>query len=244
VCRETFRYHCIEYIAQGKGELHLGDMSYELKAGIVFSYGPGIPHVVRSDSREPLIKYFVDFSGVRASALLKDSGLPMGSVAQLFPVHCLISLFDELIQVGLDRSANCEKFCSKLLECIELRLSTATIPAVEVNSRAFNAFLRCRSLIERDFVRLRTLEQIASECGMDGAYACRLFQKFGRESPYHCLLRLKINKAIQDLQTPGALVKDVAAAVGFRDPSHFSRLFHKSLGAWPSDFQKVRSAKN
>ena len=52
-----------------------------------------------------------------------------------------------------------------------------------------------------DLKRLKSLEQIARECGVDKAYLCQLFRRFDSDSPYQSLLRLKMKAAADDLQT-------------------------------------------
>src|SRR3989339_759128 len=40
--RKDFPYYCIEFVAKGAGYVTLNNIRYELKAGTIFSYGPGI----------------------------------------------------------------------------------------------------------------------------------------------------------------------------------------------------------
>ena len=238
--RATFPYWCIEYVVHGRGWLSLSSFECGLRAGSVFAYGPGIRHHIRSDPRAPMVKYFVDFVGRRASPLLRDCGLEGGGIAQVFPPDSVTPLYEELIQSGTHSSANSAILCSKLLECIALRIGSASAPSAASESTAFSSYLRCRELIETHFLRLRTLEQIADECGMDPAYICRLFRRFGHQTPYQYLLRLKINYAAVELQRSDALVKNVAMSVGFADTFHFSRVFHSILGSSPAEFRRLR----
>jgi len=237
--RATFPYLCIEYVVRGRGRLKLGSFDSTLKAGMAFSYGPGIPHNITTDSRDPLVKYFVDFAGERAASILVKCGLADGRVVHVFPPDCVMPLFDELIRSGMQPRANTGELCSMLLECLALKIGAVSAPPEAAQSRSFAAYLRCRAVIEQNFLRLRSLEQIANRCGMDDAYICRLFSRFDSQTPYRYLLRLKISHAATELQKPGRLVKDVAAEVGFTDSFHFSRLFRSMLGSSPSQFRKL-----
>ena len=238
--RETFPYSCIEYVVRGRGQLELGALSWKLRAGMAFSYGPGIAHHIASDPRDPPVKYFVDFVGKRAPLVLEKCGLASGRVIHVFPPDCIMPLFEELIRSGMQPRANSGELCSRLLECIALKIGTVCAPPEAAESRAYGAYLRCREVIERDFLNLRSLEQIAERCAMDDAYICHLFRRFDSQTPYRHLLRLKMNHAAAELQKPGSLVKDVAAAVGFSDSFHFSRLFRSMQGFSPSQFRKLR----
>jgi AraC-like DNA-binding protein len=238
--RESFGYYCIEYVARGQGQLKLDEQKYTLRPGDVFSYGHNNPHDIGTDPHEPLVKYFVDFAGTRAAALLKNGGLQHGHVMRVFPCDCLVPFFDELISSGLETRADGGGLCTKLLECIALKIAAASTPSEETNSRRFLLYQQCRSHISSNYLRLKTLTQIAEECRLDESYICRLFRRYDRQSPYQFLIRLKINRAIAELQQPGSLVKNVAAIVGFNDAFHFSRQFHRIVGVWPSEFRSVR----
>jgi len=238
--RTSFPYHCIEYVVRGKGVLTLGRRRYALAPGQVFSYGPGIPHDISTESATPLVKYFVDFVGSRASALLRSCHLAGSGPARVFPADCLSSLYDELIQSGLNGGGGSARLCTKLLECLALKIATNTPPPDEQESRAFATYQRCRSHIEKHFLRLHSLAQISGECRTNREYLCRLFRRYEQQSPYQYLLRLKMSHAAIQLQQSGVLVKEAAAIVGFGDAYHFSRVFHDLLGVSPTAFRKLR----
>jgi AraC-like DNA-binding protein len=75
---------------------------------------------------------------------------------------------------------------------------------------------------------------------VDTAYLCRLFRRFDHQSPYQFLTRLKMNAAAGQLQQPGALVKNVAADLGFANPFHFSRVFKSVFAVAPETFRRLR----
>jgi AraC-like DNA-binding protein len=238
--RTTFSFYSIEYVARGSGELKLKRRAHSLQAGRVFSYGPGVPHDITSDPENPLVKYFVDFAGRGAPRLLRSCGLPAGSVTQVFPASILASLFDELIQNGLSVRRGNKELCANLLECLALKIAGANAPPEETETLAFATYQQCRQHIDQHFLRLETLEQIASERHVNKAYLCRLFRRYDHQSPYRYLLRLKMNHAAERLQQPGVLVKQAAEEIGFVDQFHFSRVFRSVLGVSPSAFRRMR----
>jgi AraC-like DNA-binding protein len=238
--RTSFPYHCIEYVVHGQGRLTLGKSSYALAPGQVFAYGPGIVHDIRTEPGTPLVKYFVDFAGRGAAALLKSCRLDGGGTARVFPADCLSALYDELIQSGLHAAEANKRLCAKLLECLVLKIAGNTAPLKEAETRAFTTYRRCRSHIERHFLRLHDLEQVAAECETNSEYICHLFRRYDHQSPYRYLLRLKMSHAAAQLQQTDMLVKQAAALVGFGDAYHFSRVFHSVLGVSPQQFRKLR----
>jgi AraC-like DNA-binding protein len=121
-----------------------------------------------------------------------------------------------------------------------VKLLEARAPLNGADTLAFATFQHCRQHLAEHFARLRTLEEAAQECHVDIAYLCRLFRRFDQHSPYQFLTRLKMNAAAAQLQQPGALVKNVAADLGFSNPFHFSRVFKSVFAVAPETFRKLR----
>jgi AraC-like DNA-binding protein len=240
VRRDTFPFYSIEYVIRGRGALNLRGHSYDLLPGQVFSYGPGVPHTISSDSSEPLVKFFIDFTGAGARRLLDSCRLAPSCISRVGPAHSLQPLFDEIINAGLQARRGSAVLCRKLLECLALRIEAARVPLAGPETLAFTTYQQARQKMEQDFLRFQTLEQIARECQIDCAYLCRLFRRYDQQTPYQYLLRLKMNHAAARLQEPGTLVKQVAEETGFADPFHFSRVFTARFGLSPSAFRGIR----
>jgi AraC-like DNA-binding protein len=238
--RETFSFYSLEYVVRGRGVVKLQSRSQALQPGRVFSYGPGVSQEIASDTAEPLVKYFLDFTGHQAKALLVSCGLAPGRVSQVFPPTELQSLFDELIHCALKASRWSATLCNTLLGCLALKIRDSRAPLEGAEELAFNTYQACRQHLQHHFQRLRTIEQASAECHVNNAYLCRLFRRYDHQSPYQFLLRLKLNHAAQRLQQPGTLVKQAAEAAGFEDPFHFSRAFKRTLGLSPGQFRRLR----
>jgi AraC-like DNA-binding protein len=151
------------------------------------------------------------------------------------------ALFDELIEISLGLNPGRAERCSRLLECLTLKIQGMHLPEAGLEIPAFQTYRYCREHIGRHFQRLRTLAQIAEECNVDGAYLCRLFRRHDRQSPYHSLLRLKVNLAAELLQRPASLIKQVAEQAGFAAPFHFSRRFKNLLGVSPAALRRMQA---
>lgn len=240
VRRTDFRFLSIEYVAQGEGALVLRGRRCRLVPGTVFTYGPQVPHDITTDASQRLLKYFVDFTGAEGLRRLRDAGLSPGTVTQVATPNRVREIFDEVIRNGLRQTRFTPRLCAKLLECLMLSIAEDAVAPGVVSSQAFTTYLRCRQFIDEHFLELRTLAAAAAQCHIDAAYLCRLFRRFDHRSPYQHLLRLKMSRAAELLQTPGRLVKQVADELHFSDPYHFSRAFKTVYGVAPERFAEVR----
>jgi AraC-like DNA-binding protein len=240
VQRRTFPFHSIEYVVSGRGTVKLHGRMHDVQPGSLFSYGPGVSHDIAVDPAAPLVKYFVDFSGRRAGALLRSCSLAGGRVSRVFPANELQAVFDELIRCGLQGTHYSVAAGEKLLESLVLKIAAARAPWQGRETLAFGTYQQCRQHMRQHFRRLKTLEQIAAECRLNPAYLCRLFRRYDQQTPYQSLLRLKMNLAAERLQQSAILVKQVAEEAGFGDAFHFSRAFKSVFGLSPDAFRRLR----
>ena len=236
--REGLRFQSIEYVAQGEGIVELHGRSFKLTPGTVFSYGPEIPHLISTDPTRLLTKYFVDFSGLRASQLLQEVGLGAGVPLQVSSPNHIREVFDDLVENGMRNTVYSSAICARLLEYLGLAIRESAVPYGTFNTPAFTTYLRCRQYIEDHWLQLHTLGEVAAHCQVSEAYLCRLFQRFDHRSPYQFLTRLKMSHAIQQLET-NARISDVSDLLGYPDPFHFSRVFKKAYGVSPRQFLKL-----
>lgn len=238
--RADFPYYSIEFVAGGYGRLVLGELTSPLVPATIFTYGPGIPHAISNRPDHPLVKYFVDFTGKDALPLIKQHGLAPGTVVQSSEPQEMMSIFDSLIRNGLKDTAYTKRICRVLVEHMILQAAQTVVPLGSVGSPAFETYQRCRRYIEKHHADLHTLREVSKRCRVDAAHLCRLFRRYDHHTPYQYLVRLRMNRAAEKLRAPGVLVSEVADALGFSDPFHFSRTFKRVFGVSPSNFMALQ----
>ncbi len=236
--RTSFAHPCIEFVIRGSGTVRFGEVSHPLMPGTVFAYGPRLGHRITSAPDSPLWKYFVVFTGVKSLRLLACCGMGSGSVGHIAQPERVQSVFDDLISQGLGDHADRDRQCATILRYLVLKIGELYRPADDTGAKAFATYERVRSHIAERFVTLTSLAEIATACEVDEAYICRLFRRFGRESPFQYLLHLRLNRAAELLQTTDTLVKDIAASLCFSDAFNFSRTFRHSFGVSPNEFRR------
>jgi AraC-like DNA-binding protein len=231
---QHFGNFAIELVVSGKVSVELSGRQYMLGAGGVLAYGPGVLPDFRAISGDPPLKYFMHFAGARARGLLGRARLPVGAVRQLPNASMLRELCDALISAGLRRTAGTPVICATLLEVLLLTIGDSAVEYAPAETGSYATYRRCRDWLEQHGSELGNAAEGARRCHVDPAYLCRLFRRYDRETPYQLLLRLRMQRAAALLQQPGALVKTVAADLGFSDAFHFSRAFKRHFGVPPS----------
>ena len=238
VDRSTFPFFVLEFVAEGSGTVELAGRHYRLRAGMSYSYGPGVSHVIRNDSARPMLKYYVAFAGSEAKRLLDESPLHVGRAVQVSSPKEIVELYEILQREGTSETEYGARICAALVPVLIMKITERAVPYAVGESRALATYHRAKHWIERHYVHLRTVEQAAQACHIEVAYLSRLFQRFGHTTPYRFIMRLKMNRATELLVDGGMLVKEVAAKLEFADAFHFSRVFKRLYGLPPGRFIK------
>ena len=237
--RKLFPYYSLEFVAGGEGQVELNGDPHRLAAGSVFTYGPRVAQRIRTSPERRLLKYFVDFTGPGARALLVNAGLPPGSARQLTATAEVRTAFDALIRFASARHPGATRMCCLQLEILLLAIQHATEPGSPSERRARVTFERSRRNIDSGFLSLRTVEQVAALCHIDASYLSRLFQRFQGVTPLRYIQTLQMQWAAERLHSSGHLVRQIADELGV-DAFQFSRTFKRIHGLSPSAFLDSR----
>lgn len=83
-----------------------------------------------------------------------------------------------------------------------------------------------------------TGQTLARMFGYVPSYLSFLFRQAYGQSPADYLTGLRLRKAKELMQKqPSLLIREVAERVGYKNPYHFSRVFKKNEGQWPTEYK-------
>jgi AraC-like DNA-binding protein len=82
------------------------------------------------------------------------------------------------------------------------------------------------------------LENIARAAALSVSQLCRVFRAEKGTTPMKYVTDMRLERAADLLRKTSKSVKEVAAAVGFADPLHFSRVFRRRHGRPPVTFKQ------
>ncbi len=238
VRRRRFPFVAFEFVWRGEGVVRMGNRKHSLGSGHAFFFDQRIPHEIIASSREPLVKYFFNFAGTHVATLLRSLGLRPGSVIRVSDPARIAALLEEALDHSLKATTLGELAAAITLEHALVLCAESRMPESARLEPSRRTYLRCRDHLLRHYPELASVTEAAGQCGISAAYMNRLFARFGHETPHGCLQRLKITQAAIKLRQPGALVKSVAAELGYKSAAHFSRVFKKVNGTSPLQFRR------
>jgi AraC-like DNA-binding protein len=88
--------------------------------------------------------------------------------------------------------------------------------------------------IDHHLQRDLPVEELAALAGCSVGHFHRTFRQATGETPVQCVTRRRMETALLHLRESGLPIREIAEAVGFRDPLYFSRVFRRHFGQSPS----------
>ncbi len=240
-----FQGYQLLYCTGGSGVLRIENQEHEIARGDAFFFRPDIPHEYYPEE-EPWSVRWVVFAGNAVEDIITYLGF---GNSEVFHIRDLEN-FD--IQVSTmsdmywcedpDKEIKTSMLMYKLLiKMGECRNNTAKPSGMSKNEK----FEKLRPVIEMLKTRYREdigLREMAAVIGVTSNHLCRLFQQVYDTTPLKYLTHLRLNMAKYYLcSSENFKVREVAAAVGFKDPSYFCAVFKKAEGITPEDFRRINS---
>jgi two-component system response regulator YesN len=148
------------------------------------------------------------------------------------------------LNILLDEALSFSTTFGELLENIWQIITEITLNHAEkgrVDTVAF--FNTIEEYVKQNLRQPLSLESVCSHIGISQTYLSRLFRKYTNMSfnKYITMHRIKEAKKLIDSYS-NILVQDVAYAVGYDNPSYFSKVFREVVGVTPSEYACRRNS--
>jgi AraC family transcriptional regulator len=96
---------------------------------------------------------------------------------------------------------------------------------------------QAQEIIHEQFSESLTLSNISDAVGVHPVHLARVFRKHHRCTIGAYIRRLRIESASRQILASQATLVEIAAAAGFSDQSHFSRMFKRVTGVTPTQYR-------
>ena len=156
----------------------------------------------------------------------------------------LENLIDLFISESQNKQAGYEFILDHLSCLLGASILRALTSNLDLHEKRFNSVSKkeinraldyLHTNINQDF----SLNEVADLIGLSKYHFIRLFKKETGQTPYQYYLDLKIEKAVELIKTNQYSITDICFICGFKDHSHFSRMFIKKMGITPSHFKEL-----
>ncbi|MEJ1171359.1 helix-turn-helix transcriptional regulator [Variovorax sp. CCNWLW235] len=103
---------------------------------------------------------------------------------------------------------------------------------------------RAKEMLRSKFDGSISITEIADACGLSRSYFIHAFRETTGCTPHQWLIAQRLEHARALLMNPGTSLADIAAACGFADQSHFSRVFSQHSGVPPGIWRRRMRVEN
>jgi AraC-like DNA-binding protein len=225
----------------GQGWLRLGEVEHAIESGSVAVILPGQSHVYGSSEDCAWSIYWCHAAGPAAARIAALTTARNKSPIVRVTDHVrLAALFREIVDelahgYGLPYLLAASLTLGHLMGCIysESERSSGSVPTTVMRIRSVAAYMR------QHLERPLRLEELARMANLSVSHFSAIFRKEFGFSPLDYLIRTRIRRACELLDTTSSSLKEIAEAVGFLDPLYFSRAFRTIHGVSPSQYRSV-----
>jgi AraC-like DNA-binding protein/quercetin dioxygenase-like cupin family protein len=243
----------ITLIAQGRGDLIVGDHFGRFQAGDVIIQGPDLPHSYRSDPGGRAASCYAQF---REDVF----GAGFWDLSECRPIRSLL----RRAQRGLRFSRkNADRLAAKLQTLADRRGMNRLIGLLETleeaahdsgarplaspgyaptrPARTTEVIEKVLRSIERGWNQPLRLAELAGAVNMHPQSLSRFFQRHFRRGFRDVLLERRLAECARLLLETEEGIAQIAYSCGFNNLSNFNRLFRRAYGASPSDYRRTAS---
>jgi len=133
------------------------------------------------------------------------------------------------------------KSCGTLKElAVFLKLTVENITELVDKSRKtedMKVIVKAKLYCTQNYPKDITLDLISEHVNMARNYFCAFFKKKSGENFWDYLTDLRINRAKELLETTDLKIAAIAEKVGYKNASHFCRIFKEAVGVSPSEYK-------
>lgn len=230
-------HYLIHFVLKGKGYYQRDSGIYPVLAGQAFLIPPHVPTTYYADETNPWTYTWVEFDGLKAAEYLKRAGLFDESFIYIPRYKEIIgtpSAPERLLHMLEHHDESSLYLTAQLYLLLDSLIKYSKKKAEERPGTLKDFYMKeAVTYIENHYSEDIGVEDLAEWCSLNRTYFSKLFKDSLKITPQDFLIRYRMTKACELLSHTNTPINDVAAAVGYTNPLHFSRAFKKLYGIPP-----------
>ncbi len=235
------------WVLAGRGFAKAGPQAVGAGGGDLLVFPRGVAHEYGSDPHEPWEIVWAHFAGPAAAGFVTELRRYGGLVVKLGVDPVLRDRFFELVIAHAARTSASQALADCLLwgvlGLIRDRVSRPAAargsgPRHRPSGLELEVIQGVQRYIQEHLNRSMALGDLARQARTSPRNLTRLCHRLLGASPMQYVIQQRMAKAALLLAETSLPMKQVADAVGCRDPYYFSRLFHRTMHATPTAYRR------
>lgn len=241
----TRNHYLFHYIISGQGTLVAADSNgfdytYHLRTGQGFLISPRQRTHYFADEYSPWEYTWLEFDGLKAQEILTLAGLSADHPVYISnDPEMQKQVRDELLYIahhGEDSQLSLLGHMYLFLDALQ-KSSNRRMVSIEGKLKDFYV-QEAITFVQNNYFNDITVEDMARFCNLNRSYFGKIFRETAGATPQEFLIRYRMTKACEYLETSKYSVGEISQMVGYPSQLHFSRAFKKVIGVSPRDWRK------
>lgn len=238
-------------VLDGTSVHHTENGVTDATSGSIFIIPPGILHGFEqcpsNDAhvvnlffhRSFFLRYSADLTPITSYPALFTSSSTVEITVPSNQLERLANIAIELAARNTLRDVNCQYLNSLGLCFISVLCHLYAIHKIDRGSMSINpSVIQCIDYMRKNISENISAEQLNRIAFCSGSTLRRSFESIVGMSPMQYLGQLRIQKAIELLQSTDIPLCDIAQQCGYYDSAHFCKKFRADMGISPKDYRK------
>lgn len=241
------------YIHSGVGKYVIDGTTYEVTKGNILLINPGVDHAnIVTDPAQPLVILALGFFDLHLTGMEENMIAFPGQSPVLTADHSLQEqvsglFFRMLAEKEQNFPGKYDMMRCYLSQILLYLIRAYAQPSPENHTLTLTSHRRhyvvtaILDYMQEHYSEKLSLEGIASNMYLSPIYLSQLFREETGEPPIHHLIQIRLKKSIQLMKDhPEYSIQKIAAAVGYEDACHFSKIFKKHMHMTPRDYRRTQ----
>ncbi len=227
------------YIADGKMHLFADGKEQTVQKGNMILFRPGEPQIYSFYAKDLPEIYWVHFTGKDVEDILALYNIKQG--ANIFSTGVSRNykwLFRQMIQELQLKRTDFADMLALQLKQLFLYIGRNVEEGPLVTADLLNEIETAMNYFNKNFYTPIVIEDYAKQHHMTSWWFIQNFKKFAQVTPTQYILSLRINNAMNLLDSTDYSISKIAISVGYDNALYFSRLFKKHTGLSPREYRK------
>lgn len=223
-----------QYTLSGSGTIEIGGKKHIVDKGKAFflkmpsdeSY-----YFDEENNSAPWKFVYIIFNGIAAEEFYKYSTERTGNIMSLPEFHTAVRILLDLCGKALN--SNIKNVFDASSELIQF-LCALCSPCISQNSNLVDSAI---DYFKNNFEKQITIAMAADYLGVSHSHLTREFLKYTKEKPSDYLTKLRMEKAVELLNSTNMKLKEVSRQCGYSDENYFGKVFKKYIKISPAEFR-------
>jgi AraC family transcriptional regulator, arabinose operon regulatory protein len=245
-CPHGCEHAILLYCAKGRGWCEIGAQRHTIAAGDLLVIPPFTGHNYGPDPAEPWTVPWLHMTGDNIGLLLNELGVSVENpIINVGDDPRVLAHFEDAIAVGLGEQAftttklfHSAQTVGRLLGLINSKRRHQAQRPPDGKERV----AECIEFMKQHLSEVISLDRLAAIANLSPSRFSAIFRKETGYAPVEYLVRLRMERARQLLDTTDLAVKEICSEAGYNDPFYFSRAFRSVVGLSPSEYRDREKA--